>query len=191
MPVSRRSSAAALLALAVLPAVSVAAPPLPRLGPASNFALTTHQNDRLWLAHLRGRAVVLTFTCTTCGACPEVMPTLADLARRLGEAAGRRVFFVAVSVDPARDTALVLRRFLQERGLDPTAWLLLTGKPAEVDVVTRRYGVAVRRQDGGVTHDCRVVLIDGAGVMRASYDAAGLGRLGADLEALLTESPGS
>jgi protein SCO1/2 len=160
---------------------------LPTLGPAPNFALTTQQNDRVWLTQLRDRAVVLTFGCTTCASCPSVLPALAELAGRLGGVAGRRVFFIVVSVDPRHDTPRVLRQFLRDRGLAPAAWLLLTGTPAEIDVVTRRYEVGVVRRDDQVTHDCRVVLIDGRGTIRASYDAATLGRLPTELEALLTQ----
>lgn len=180
-----RGAASVLLALLAWP-VAAATPALPRLGPAPNFALTTQQNDRVWLTQLRGRAVVLTFGCTTCRACPAVLPALASLAGRLGEATGRRVFFVVVSVDPRHDAPRVLRQFLRERGLAPTAWLLLTGTPAEIEVVTRRYDVSVARRDGEVTHDCRVFLVDSAGVIRASYDATALDRLPADLDALLS-----
>jgi protein SCO1/2 len=184
MPSGARAGAG--LALAFLLAA-----PLPRLGPAPNFALTTQRNDRIWLTHLRERAVVLTFTCTTCGGCPGLLPALREVAGSVGEAAGRRVFFVGVTVDPARDTPLVLRRFALEQGLDPHAWLLLTGRPAEIDVVAGRYGVTVRREGGTVAPDCVVVLIDPAGTIRARYGPPDLGRLGPDLAALLAESPGS
>jgi protein SCO1/2 len=183
MGARRRWPAAGLLTLAVLSAPVASA--LPRLGPAPNFALTTQQNDRLWLTQLRDRVVVLTFTCTACVGCPGVLPALSAEAERLGAAVGRRVFFVAVTVDPARDSTAELRRFLHARGLDPAGWLFLTGAPAEVEVVTRRYGIGVQRGRDGVRHDCRVVLIDGAGTIRASYDAADLTRLPADLDALL------
>ncbi len=170
--------------------VLLLAAPLPNLGPAPNFALTTQQSDRIWLTHLRDRAVVLTFTCTGCTTCPGLLPALRGLSEGLGDAAGRRVFFVAVTVDPARDSAPVLRRFAQAERLDPYAWLLLTGSPAEIDVVTRRYGIGVRREGGAVVHDCRVVLIDPAGTIRGRYDAAELGRLRSELDALLAESSG-
>jgi cytochrome oxidase Cu insertion factor (SCO1/SenC/PrrC family) len=82
----------------------------------------------------------------------------------------------------------VLRRYAREQTLDPAAWLLLTGKPAEVEVVTRRYGVAVGRADGRVHHDCLAVLIDRGGVVRGRYAPGELGRLRADLMTLLGSS---
>jgi protein SCO1/2 len=164
-----------------------AAPTLPRLGPAPNFALTTQQDDRLWLTQLRGRAVVLAFGCTACGACPGLVPGLAALAGRLGDAPGRRLFFVLVTVDPVRDTWRTLREFGHDHGLRAPAWLLLTGgRAGEIEVVTRRYGVAMPRP--GDPGDCAVRLVDGAGQIRARYDGAlDLPRLEADTRALLAE----
>ena len=120
-------------------------PPAPG-SPAPNFALTTQQNDRLWLTQLRGRAVVLAFGCTACGACPGVLPELADVARGLGDAPGRSVFFALVTVDPARDSPAALREFGRANGLRAPAWILLTeDRAGQVDVVTRRYGIEIRR----------------------------------------------
>src|SRR6516162_3083008 len=119
---------------------------VPRLGPAPNFALTTSQGARVWLTQLRPRVVVLTFSCLACDACAGALPTLVDLGRELGEAAGRRAFFVYVSVDSAHDTPAALRTFARAHGLLAPAWLLLTGEPGEIDVVTRRYDVPVRRE---------------------------------------------
>jgi protein SCO1/2 len=170
------------LVLAVAAVVGAGPAPPPRLGAAPNFALTTQQNARVWLTHLRGRTVVLTFGCTTCAGCPGVLPGLRDLARSIGAAAGRRVFFALVTVDPGRDTPAELRSFLRAQGLDPYAWLLLTGTPAEIDVVTRRYQVTVRRDLAGITHDCVTLLIDPAGQIRGRYTPADLPRLRADLD---------
>ncbi|MGH7318943.1 MAG: SCO family protein, partial [Candidatus Rokuibacteriota bacterium] len=164
---------------------------LPRLGPARNFALTTQQNDRLWLTQLRGRIVVLTFFCTTCQACPELFPFLLDLSRALGDTAGRRVFFVAVSVDPQRDTAPVLRRFARDRSAALTAWAFLTGKRSEVELVTQWYGVDVRRDAGGIAHACLAVLIDREGTIRGRYGAGESGRLREAMDALLTAGRGA
>jgi cytochrome oxidase Cu insertion factor (SCO1/SenC/PrrC family) len=93
-------------------------------------------------------------------------------------------------VDPELDTPAVLRRFGRDRRLEPPAWLLLTGAPAEVEVVTRRYGVGVRRTEGRVAPDCVVVLVDAGGTLRARYGAETLGEVGAGVEALLAEGGG-
>ena len=168
------------------PGRAATAPPPAPGSPAPNFALTTQQNDRLWLTQLRGRVVVLAFGCTSCGACPDVVPGLADVARGLGEAPGRRVFFALVTVDPARDSATVLREFGRAHGLRAPAWILLTeDRAGQVDVVTRRYGIEMRRVGERVEASCAVTLIDGAGVIRARYEPASLGPLTADLRSLL------
>jgi protein SCO1/2 len=185
----RRTRAIVTLALAGLSTMGGAAdrasaPPL--RGPAPNFALTTQQNDRLWLTQLRGRAVVLAFGCAACGACPELVPGLAAIARGLGDAPGRRVFFALVTVDPVRDTPAVLREFGRLRGLRAPAWLFLTeDRSGQVQVVTRRYGIEVRRAGEVIEADCVATLIDGDGRIRARYDVASLGQLDRDLRGLL------
>ena len=64
---------------------ATATPPEPG-SPAPNFALTTQQNDRLWLTQLRGRAVVLAFGCTGLRGLPGCR---AGTRRRRAEARGR------------------------------------------------------------------------------------------------------
>lgn len=195
---ARRGGLARLLVvLAVLAAGSAAglgAPPgarppaegaLPRLGVARNFALTTSLRERLWLAQLRGRAVVLGFFCTACASCPGQVPALAALARALGPAAGSRVVFALVTLDPRRDGPAALRAFAEARGLDPAAWVLWTGKPAEVAVVARWYGVVV--EGAGLRHTCPLTLIDRRGVIRARVEDGAAEALRPALEGLLAE----
>jgi len=178
-------AAGVIVASAPSSRADTAVPPPPG-GPAPNFALTTQQNDRLWLTQLRGRAVVLAFGCTRCGACPGLVPRLTDVARALGDAPGRRVFFALVTVDPRRDTPAVLREFGRANGLRAPGWILLTeDRTGQVDVVTRRYGVEVRRVGERVETDCVVTLVDATGVVRARYALPSLASLERDLRALL------
>lgn len=186
---ARRSTWPAILAVAVV-CLSTASrsqtTPPPLHGPAPNFALTTQQNDRLWLTQLRGRAVVLAFGCTGCGACPDLAPRLSAIAHGLGDAPGRRVFFAVVTVDPERDTPAALREFGRERGLRAPAWLFLTeDRPGQVEAVARRYAIAVRRVGERIEADCAVTLIDGDGRIRGRYDLGSSGELDRDLRALL------
>jgi protein SCO1/2 len=180
----RAAAAAGLLVLAAPSGAALDPPPLG--APAPNFALTTQQNDRLWLTHLRGRAVVLAFGCAACGACPGLVPRLTELARSLGDAPGRRVFFVLVTVDPARDTPGALREFGRARGLRAPAWLFLAeDRPGQTEAVARRYGVRVGPAAGSGESDCVVTLIDGAGRVRARHALGSAEALGRDLRALL------
>jgi protein SCO1/2 len=160
---------------------------LPRLGAASNFALTTSQGARIWLTQLRPRLVVLTFGCVQCDMCAGQLVALADVARELGDAAGRQAFFAFVTVDPVRDTPAVLRSFARGRGLLAPAWLFLTGEPDEIAVVLRRYDVPVRREGTRLVPRCATMLIDRTGILRAAYDPIDRERLRADLAALLVE----
>jgi protein SCO1/2 len=161
------------------------APPSPG-SLAPNFALTTQQEDRLWLAELRRRVVVLTFGCTRCGACPGLVDGLVEVTRGLGDAPGRRTVFALVTVDPAHDTPAALRAFGRARGLGPPAWVLFTQeRSGEVDLVARRYGIEIRRAGDRIETSCAVTLIDAAGLIRGRYETAKLDDLRRDLRAIL------
>jgi cytochrome oxidase Cu insertion factor (SCO1/SenC/PrrC family) len=186
----RTALLAAVVWLSAALAEAGAAAPPPG-GPAPNFALTTQQNDRLWLAQLRGWVVVLAFGCTRCGACPGVVDGLAEIARGLGGTPGRRVLFALVTVDPRHDTSAALREFGRARGLHAPMWVLFTEeRRGEVDLVARRYGIEVRRAGERVEASCAVTVIDAAGAIRGRYEAGSLDGLRRELRALLSLPPG-
>jgi protein SCO1/2 len=75
-----------------------------------------------------------------------------------------------VSVDPERDTPEVLRRYARAHGANPAGWTFLTGTPAEIRDIERRYGVFSRKNPGGdVDHTFLTSLIDQAGILRVQY----------------------
>jgi protein SCO1/2 len=144
---------------------------LPTIGVAPPFALTTADGGRLSLAELRGKVVAVTFIYATCtDTCPLLMAKLAGLGQRLGKDLGTSVAFVAISVDPERDTPDVLRSYAQAHGTRGAGWAFLTGTPAEIRDVARRYGVFARRTDrGDVDHTFLTSLVDRAGALRVQY----------------------
>src|SRR5439155_7968242 len=79
--------------------------PLPVIGPAPPFTLTSQDGVPVALADLRGKVVALTFIYT---ACPDVCPTLTqkmvDVQDALGADFGTKIAFVSISLDPERDT---------------------------------------------------------------------------------------
>lgn len=153
-------------------------------GPA--FSLVDQHGAPVTAESLRGAPAVMTFIYTNCHAtCPALVGRLQALeARQPGEAR-----FVAVTLDPARDTPAALAEYATRWGLGPR-WHLLTGDPGAVRRLAEAHRVqVVRLPDGELAHDNVVVLLDRAG--RAAFTYRGLAhpeaRIEADLRLLLAE----
>ena len=144
---------------------------LPTIGPAPAFTLTAQDERRLSLADLRGKVVVLTFIYTACAdTCPLLTAKMATLQGRLGADFGARVFFVSVTVDPERDTPAVLKGYGAAHGARFDGWAFLTGTPAEIRDVGKRYGIfAKKTARGDVDHTFLTSVIDPRGVLRVQY----------------------
>ena len=162
---------------------------LPHVGVAPSFNLTTQDNQPLAWADLRGKPVVLTFIFTTCrSACPALTAKLVDIQRRLSSEQKGIPRFVAVSVEPERDTPEVLKVYANNFGADLRAWSFLTGSPAAIADLARRYAVYVKRQpDESIDHTFLTSLIDRDGIIRVQYQGAQFDRdeFLADLRALI------
>jgi protein SCO1/2 len=141
------------------------------IGPAPDFALTTQDGARLSLEDLRGKVVAVTFIYTSCiDTCPLLTAKLVGLQSRFGADFGRTVVFVGITVDPERDTPDVLRRYAEGHGARLGGWAFLTGQPAAIRDVTRRYGVFARKMPrGDVDHTFLTSVIDASGTLRVQY----------------------
>lgn len=164
---------------------------LPRIGPAPAFMLTTQDGNPMSLDELRGKVVVVTFIFASCAdSCPRLTAKMATLQSRLGADFGPLVFFVSVTVDPERDTPAVLKRYAEGHGARLGGWAFVTGTPAEIRDVAKRYGIAYKRMPSGdVDHTFLTSVIDRSGALRVQYlgvrfDADELFR---DIESLLRE----
>jgi protein SCO1 len=144
---------------------------LSRIGPAPEFRLTTQDGAQLSLGDLRGRVVAVTFIYASCAdTCPLLTAKLAGVQAKLGADFGPKVFFASITVDPERDTAEVLKRYARAHGANPAGWAFLTGTPAEIRDVERRYGIwAKKGPRGDVDHTFLTSLIDRNGVLRVQY----------------------
>ena len=163
---------------------------LSRIGPAPDFALTLQDGARIGLADLRGKVVVVTFIYTTCAdTCPLLTAKLVGIQRQLGTDRAR-VRFVAITVDPKKDTPAALRRYAEGHGAKAPGWLFLTGTEGEIGEVARRYGIYVKKRPAGdVDHTFLTSVIDGEGVLRVQYQGVRFdpGEFLRDLRSLLFE----
>ena len=167
------------------PAAALQAP-IREGSPGPAFSLVDHRGARVTADTLRGAPTVMTFVYASCHAtCPVLIGRLRALAERdSGDAR-----FVAVTLDPDRDTPAALAEHAARWELG-SRWHLLTGDAVAVRRLAEAHRVqAMRLPDGEIAHENVVVLLDRAG--RAAFTYRGLAhpeaRIQADLARLLAE----
>lgn len=144
---------------------------LPTIGPAPEFALTSQDGAPVTLEDFRGKALALTFIYTACpDYCPLLTAKMAQVQDDLGADFGSKVAFVSITVDPELDMPEVLKHYALVHGADLAGWAFLTGEPAAIEEVTRRYGVfAAKAVDGEIDHTFLTSLVDPEGILRVQY----------------------
>jgi protein SCO1 len=136
------------------------------LMPDLKFSLVNQNGRAVTAEDYRGEVLLLYFGYTQCpDACPMTLATLAQVVRGLGPLASKvRVGFV--TVDPARDTTPVLKRYVSYFGPQFDG---LRGDVDALSALTRRYRVAFHREkpdrDGNysVDHSSAVFVFDAHG----------------------------
>ena len=135
---------------------------------APEFALSGSDGAPLSLARYRGKVVALAFGFSHCAdVCPVTLATLAQARKALGPL-GRDLQVIYVTVDPERDDAATLKKWLA--AFDPT-FVGGTGSKPSLEAVDKLYGVSAAKvvTAGGysVGHSSSVYLIDREGRLRA------------------------
>jgi len=121
------------------------------------------------LERFRGKVVLLAFGFSNCGeVCPITLATLAGARRKLA-ADATNVQVVYVTVDPERDDAAQMRKFLGN--FDPT-FIGGVGTRAEIDAAQKNFGISSTKTvnaDGSysIGHTSSIYMIDRAGGLRA------------------------
>src|SRR3954462_10953314 len=96
---------------------------------------------RFYSDAMKGKVVLINFVFTQCGdACPLITAKLVQVKRELGEAFGRDLRFVSISIDPQHDRPQELAKFAAKFDAVHPEWLFVTGEPAKVEAVTKKLG---------------------------------------------------
>ena len=165
---------------------------LPKIGPAPEFTLTNQDGKRLALKELRGKVLAITFIFASCtDTCPLLTAKMAGIQERLGRAFGPQAFFLSITVDPERDTPAVLKGYAKVHRANTAGWAFLTGSPAEIRDVARRYGIYYKKRPrGDVDHTFLTSLVDQSGILRVQYMGVRFNpdEMLRDLRSLLQES---
>jgi protein SCO1/2 len=160
-----------------------------------DFALTGHDGRPRTLADFRGKAVVIFFGFTQCpDVCPTALSTLAEAMNRLGPDAAR-VQGLFVTIDPERDTADLLSRYVP--AFHPS-FLGLYGDAEATARVAKEFKVLYQKVPGQtpdtytMDHSAGLYLFDPQGRLRV-FESHGQGAeaIAHDLREMLRGSDGS
>ena len=135
-----------------------------------DFALTDHNGKPRTLADFRGKVVVLFFGYTHCpDVCPTTLAELAEAMQRVGPEAASKVQVLFVTVDPDRDTAELLSKYVP--AFNPT-FLGLLGDAEATARTAKEFRILYQKQPGrtpdGYTmdHSAGTFLFDPQGRLR-------------------------
>ena len=174
-----------LLAQGCTPEASFLGTELTSNDPTPSFHLQDQFGQSVDIADLRGKVVVLTFLYTNClDICPLITETLRRAYDSLGKDA-QGTAFVAISVDPSRDTVEQIYRYSKQKGM-LDKWAFLTGSYEDLEPVWLEYYVAAEMETDAeamttalgaedtyvgylVGHSAPVYLIDPTGRLRVVF----------------------
>jgi protein SCO1 len=170
----------------------------------ANIRLVNQLGDTVSLDSLRGQVILIDFFFTHCASiCPILTRNmrhmqdalkLSDNAKRGDATDTNFVHFLSLTVDPAHDSAPVLRRYADGYGVNSDLWWMLTGpKKTIYDFALKELKLGLQDSvsvDSNFVHSDLIALLDKDRVIRGYYDGtdtSALKRLSNDLVYIMLE----
>lgn len=158
---------------------------------ARSISLSDQDGRSRSLAEFKGKVVVVFFGYTQCpDVCPTTLAELAEVKRMLGQD-GEKVQGIFVTVDPERDTAPLLKAYLNS--FDPT-FVALRGSEEQTKAVAKEFKVFYAKVPGKtpesytMDHTAASFIFDPQGRVRVfSRYGSGAQALADDIKLLLAE----
>jgi protein SCO1/2 len=170
----------------------------------ANVRLVNQLGDTVSLDSLRGKVVLIDFFFTHCASiCPILTRNmrhmqdalrLSDKAKQTNTEDTNFVQFLSLTVDPAHDSAPVLRRYADKYGVNSDLWWMLTGpKKTIYDFALNELKLGLQDSvsvDSNFVHTDYIALLDKDRVIRGYYhgtDTVALKRLSNDVVFIMLE----
>jgi protein SCO1 len=167
----------------------------------ANLTLQNQLGDTVSLDSLRGKVILIDFFFTHCA---SICPILTRNMRHLQDALKMRddtkgidttfVQFVSLTVDPAHDSASVLKKYADRYGVNSDVWWMLTGQKKTIyDFALNELKLGLQDSvsvDSNFVHTDYIALLDKDRVIRGYYhgtDTAAIAKLGDDLVFIMLE----
>ena len=138
-----------------------------------DFTLTDQTGQRVSLSRFAGKVVGVTFIYTSCPLpdfCFRLSNNFERLQKRFATKMGSDLVLLSISFDPVHDTPEVLAKYASTWKADPNSWHFLTGTPAEVKPVCRRFGLNFWPDEGSLAHSLHTLVIDREGKLAANFE---------------------
>jgi protein SCO1/2 len=135
-----------------------------------NVELVTHEGKKVHFYDdmVKDKIVAINFMYSHCEKiCPPIMANLARVQKILVERMGRDIFMYSISLKPEEDTPEVLNKYAKAIGVRP-GWLLLTGKPEDVEFLRKSLGFTYRdpKEDADKSNHIGMLRIGNEPMMR-------------------------
>jgi len=156
--------------------------------------LTSQTGERIDLAAMRGKVVILTGVYASCPhTCPRILAQAKRVIGSLTPAERADLRVIAVTLDPAHDSPEVLAELAGMHGMEAPLYNLVTGRVPDVERTLDDIGVS-RQRDAGtgvINHANLFILVDREGkiAFRLTLGPRQERWLGTALRVLLNEPP--
>lgn len=141
--------------------VSYAATPTP---PVPNYPLVNQEGKPFQLYDLKGNYVFVSFIYTRCPIakmCPLTITLNKSIHRKWTKLKNKPAMqFLIVTLDPAFDSAPVLKKFAQARDLSSKSFTLATGNEQTLADFASQFNVVGFPSDGMVSHNLKSILLN-------------------------------
>ncbi|MBI4509549.1 MAG: SCO family protein [Deltaproteobacteria bacterium] len=140
--------------------------------PLASFSLVDQSGLKVSSEDLRGRVAVVTAVYATCGlTCPMILAQAKRVVAELAPEERSGMSVVAITLDPERDTPLVLAEMAKAQQVSAPLFRLLSGEPAAVNRVLDELGFARKRdpKTGVIDHANLFLVVDRGGRVAYSF----------------------
>jgi protein SCO1 len=143
--------------------------------------LINQDEKTIHLSDFKGRAVLVTFIYTRCPFptfCPLLSSEFASVHRELlkDPELYKKTHLVSISLDPAYDTAPVLRKYglgyLKNDSAGFAHWDFASTTPGDLKTISGAFGLTYSKQDNLITHTMRTVLVARDGTVVKIWDGS-------------------
>lgn len=135
--------------------------------PLPEFDLINFDGTRITGSDFKGRYVLLSFAYTSCpDSCPVLFGRFLSIQDELGEAIGRDLELVFITVDPEVDTP---ERLQAHGAAMKSKWYFLTEDLSIMQPIWKLFGMQVEKEGALVGHTNVTYLIDTQGLVRVKY----------------------